>query len=58
MVVRGAPAIGVAAAMGVALGAKQIEVRAMLRSSSWRFNEICDTLASTRPTGRQSILGD
>ena len=33
MVVRGAPAIGVAAAMGVALGAKQFR-RAMLRSSS------------------------
>ena len=41
MVIRGAPAIGVAAAMGVALG--------VLRSND-RFNDICDTLARTRPT--------
>src|SRR5712664_4642830 len=41
MVIRGAPAIGVAAAMGVALG--------VLRSSD-RFAEICGTLARTRPT--------
>ena len=49
MVIRGAPAIGVAAAMGVALG--------VLRSSATsvdalraEFPEICDTLATTRPT--------
>jgi methylthioribose-1-phosphate isomerase len=41
MVIRGAPAIGVAAAMGVAVG--------VLRSSD-RFEDICDTLACTRPT--------
>src|SRR5204862_6577868 len=41
MVIRGAPAIGVAAAMGVALG--------VLRSSD-PFETICDTLARTRPT--------
>jgi methylthioribose-1-phosphate isomerase len=41
MVIRGAPAIGVAAAMGVALG--------VLRSTG-SFGEICDTLARTRPT--------
>jgi methylthioribose-1-phosphate isomerase len=41
MVIRGAPAIGVAAAMGVALG--------VLRSSD-AFDQICDTLARTRPT--------
>jgi methylthioribose-1-phosphate isomerase len=41
MVIRGAPAIGVAAAMGVALG--------VLRSAD-AFEEICDTLARTRPT--------
>jgi methylthioribose-1-phosphate isomerase len=40
-VIRGAPAIGVAAAMGVALG--------VLRSAD-RFEDICDTLARTRPT--------
>jgi len=49
MVIRGAPAIGVAAAMGVALGvlhssAKSVEA---LRPE---FQEICDTLAKTRPT--------
>ncbi len=49
MVIRGAPAIGVAAAMGAALGvlhssANSVEV---LRSE---FAEICDTLAKTRPT--------
>src|SRR3979411_89221 len=41
MVIRGAPAIGVAAAMGVALG--------VLRSAD-RFEDICNTLARTRPT--------
>jgi len=49
MVIRGAPAIGVAAAMGAALGvlhssAKSVEA---LRPE---FQEICDTLAKTRPT--------
>jgi methylthioribose-1-phosphate isomerase len=43
MVIRGAPAIGVAAAMGIALGMQQAETAA-------EFNEICDTLARTRPT--------
>src|SRR5262249_7057618 len=49
MVVRGAPAIGVAAAMGVALGvrdSKTINI-ASLRED---FKQITDTLASTRPT--------
>src|SRR5438067_2236238 len=41
MVVRGAPAIGVAAAMGVALG---------YRDTDKSFEEIASTLASTRPT--------
>jgi methylthioribose-1-phosphate isomerase len=41
MVIRGAPAIGVAAAMGVALG--------VLRSTD-SIEKICDTLARTRPT--------
>ena len=41
MVVRGAPAIGVAAAMGIALG---------VRDSTDDFKQITDTLASTRPT--------
>jgi methylthioribose-1-phosphate isomerase len=40
MVVRGAPAIGVAAAMGVALGVQE----------GADFATVCDTLARTRPT--------
>jgi methylthioribose-1-phosphate isomerase len=49
MVVRGAPAIGVAAAMGVALGvrdSKAIDHGELKRD----FDRICDALASTRPT--------
>jgi methylthioribose-1-phosphate isomerase len=40
MVIRGAPAIGVAAAMGVALGVQE----------DADFERVCETLASTRPT--------
>ena len=49
MVVRGAPAIGVAAAMGVALGVRDSKAKnsAELRED---FKQITDTLASTRPT--------
>ena len=47
--VRGAPAIGVTAAMGVALGAQSIT--AMNYSSfAPAFMKICDELAATRPT--------
>jgi methylthioribose-1-phosphate isomerase len=49
MVVRGAPAIGVAAAMGVALGARQIEAQTPAAFEQ-EFLIICATLASTRPT--------
>ena len=49
LVIRGAPAIGVAAAMGVALGIKHSAARdeAELRAD---FEKIADTLARTRPT--------
>src|SRR5205823_2304374 len=49
MVVRGAPAIGVAAAMGVALGTRDAtaDTTAELRT---QFEKICDALAATRPT--------
>jgi methylthioribose-1-phosphate isomerase len=49
MVVRGAPAIGVAAAMGVALGIRDSKANDIgaLREE---FKQITDTLASTRPT--------
>ena len=49
MVVRGAPAIGVAAAIGVWFGARDIETE-----SSWDFyqelEKICEVLLATRPT--------
>ena len=46
MVIRGAPAIGVAAAMGVALGVRQADPSRL----DEEFEEICRTLAATRPT--------
>lgn len=46
MVIRGAPAIGVAAAMGVALGV----LRAPEDGLDAYFQKVCDTLAATRPT--------
>jgi methylthioribose-1-phosphate isomerase len=46
MVIRGAPAIGVAAAMGVALGVEQ----AVSEDLDAQFEVICETLAATRPT--------
>jgi len=46
MVIRGAPAIGVAAAMGVALGV----ARAEESSLDQQFATICEALARTRPT--------
>ncbi len=49
MVIRGAPAIGVAAAMGVALGVERSSARTQeeLRAE---FPVICQTIAQTRPT--------
>src|SRR5260370_37004758 len=49
MVIRGAPAIGVAAAMGAALGVLHSPAKAVdaLRAAS---TELCDTLSKTRPT--------
>jgi methylthioribose-1-phosphate isomerase len=49
MVIRGAPAIGVAAAMGVALGVLQSPATTIDALTS-EFPEICDTLSKTRPT--------
>jgi methylthioribose-1-phosphate isomerase len=47
--VRGAPAIGVSAAMGLALGARQIAANSF--DEFWpRFEEICAHMAATRPT--------
>ena len=49
MVVRGAPAIGIAAAMGVALGAQSIDGTSP-EETDREFNAICDHIAHTRPT--------
>ena len=49
MVIRGAPAIGVAAAMGVALGVQKSAANSV-EALKKEFPEICDTLAKTRPT--------
>lgn len=49
MVIRGAPAIGVAAAMGIALGVYSSRA-ASLDELRTEFNTICDTFARTRPT--------
>ena len=46
MIIRGAPAIGVAAGMGVALGVLQADPANM----DAEFERICNTLAATRPT--------
>src|ERR1700739_654330 len=49
MVVRGAPAIGVAAAMGVALGVQKSPAKTMEELMS-EFAVICEALSKTRPT--------
>ena len=49
MIVRGAPAIGVAAAMGVALGTLQSTAKTPLELER-EFDTICNVLAGTRPT--------
>ena len=49
MVVRGAPAIGVSAAMGLALGATQ-SVSTSLPDLEFDFKYMCDVMGATRPT--------
>jgi methylthioribose-1-phosphate isomerase len=49
MVIRGAPAIGVAAAMGVALGVEKSTARTHTELRA-EFPMICATIAKTRPT--------
>jgi len=49
MVVRGAPAIGVAAAMGIALGLKNSAAAEMTALQN-DFDRICETIRQTRPT--------
>lgn len=49
MIIRGAPAIGVAAAMGIALGAKGIK-GATFEEFYREYEKICNVMAGTRPT--------
>ena len=49
MVVRGAPAIGVAAAMGVALGVKDSKAESVGELKQ-DFDQICEVIGQTRPT--------
>ena len=50
LVVRGAPAIGVAAAFGVYLGVRDHRGDGTLLRFMVRLNEVCDYLATSRPT--------
>jgi len=49
MVIRGAPAIGVAAAMGIALGMRRSTARGT-KQFAVEFQKTCDMMAATRPT--------
>lgn len=49
LVVRGAPAIGVTAAAGIALGMQQLEVT-LGTDVMEQFEQLCTTMAQTRPT--------
>ncbi len=49
MVIRGAPAIGVAAAMGLALGVVRSKAKGTTRLAT-EFYKLCDLMAATRPT--------
>src|SRR5262252_6347971 len=49
MVIRGAPAIGVAAAMGIALGMRRSSATGTKQFTT-EFQKLCDLMAATRPT--------
>ena len=49
MVIRGAPAIGVAAAMGIALGMRRSNATGTKQFTT-EFQKTCDLMAATRPT--------
>jgi methylthioribose-1-phosphate isomerase len=49
MVIRGAPAIGVAAAMGIALGMRRSKATGTKQFAT-EFQKTCDLMAATRPT--------
>ena len=49
MVIRGAPAIGVAAAMGIALGMRKSATTGTQKFAA-EFYKVCELMAATRPT--------
>ena len=49
MIIRGAPAIGVAAAMGIALGVRRSKAKGTTQLAV-EFQKICDLMSATRPT--------
>src|SRR5262247_1031973 len=49
MVIRGAPAIGVAAAMGIALGMRKSAATGTQKFAA-EFYKVCEMMAATRPT--------
>src|SRR6188508_1304114 len=49
MVIRGAPAIGVAAAMGLALGIRNSTATGTQKCAA-EFYKLCELMAATRPT--------
>src|SRR5215467_2891950 len=49
MVIRGAPAIGVSAAMGIALGMRKSKATGTQKFAA-EFQKLCDLMAGTRPT--------
>jgi methylthioribose-1-phosphate isomerase len=56
MIIRGAPAIGVAAAMGIALGARDI-IADTPESFFQQLENVCDVMARTRPTAVNLFWG-
>jgi len=56
MIVRGAPAIGVAAGMGVAIGVEKSAARD-IATLKQEFSEICSVIAGTRPTAVNLFWG-
>ena len=54
MVIRGAPAIGVAAAMGIAVGMRRSKATGTQKLAA-EFQKTCDMMAATRPTADSAV---
>jgi methylthioribose-1-phosphate isomerase len=57
MIIRGAPAIGVAAAMGIAIGVLNVEAQAGSADLDAEFARICEDIRVTRPTAVNLFWG-